>query len=176
MPLKALYYILAAGVLMCVGCYSCASMICQHRAEYDGRVIFVGQAKHLFGSLYTRVYLWRDATDTSPLPDVTVHLGDRKFTLDQFTVAEVVSLGRSPVQGSFMDKEHTLLQYRFTGDRLTWLSLENHSPARSGSPEGALSRVALSMGNGPPFVLPVTRKQLIQYAGKPKRTYLYFAQ
>lgn len=163
-------------LLVASGLYSCANLICQHRADYKGGVTFAGESQRVFGSVYTRVAMWRDAADTTPLPDITVHLGEEKFRLDEFTPEVVQKLGSSPTTGTFADSENNLFQYRFTDGRLTWFCLDRLRRSSTSATSGNTSSVALSFGDGKPFVMPMKHKDLVRHAGKPERTYLHFAQ
>ena len=163
-------------VVPSAGVYSCANLICQHRADYAGSITFIGRSQNVFGSVYTRVHMWRDPADTTPLPDVTVHVDGAKYRLDSFTTELVQGLGAGPEQGNLVDDNENVFRYRLTNGKLSYFCFENASRPGKPASKGNVSSVALAFGERQPFTMPITHRHLLHSAGKPDRTYLNFAQ
>ena len=164
------------AVVLCGGVYTCASKVSEHRADYPGRVTFVGRPRNIFGSTYTRAFMWRRATDTRPLPDVTVHVDGRAYKLSNLTPELMKELGGYAPEGRLTDAEYNTFVYRFEGGRLTGFSWESGGWADEPPPNQNAETLALSIGEGQPFVLPITHRELVRRAGRPKSTYLTSGQ
>ena len=122
------------------------------------------------------MYLWRSPDDTSPLPDVAVHIDARTYRLAELTPEIIQSLNGVLMEGSLVDAQHNRLGYRFLDGRLTWFSFS--APEQSGdpSPNRNADAMAMSIGQGQRFVLPLSSRELVSVAGDPTRAYLSFAQ
>ncbi len=143
--------------------------ILQYRATYPGPVTFVGHADGAFGTEYYRVFMWRAPDDTSPLPPVKVFIQGTAYALSDLNDDLMQSLGGTAHKGGLKDAADVYFQYRFENGRLTWFSLDPRHPALPPSPDqGQTDRFYLQFGDGPPFLLPVSQAQLIQYAGRPQ--------
>jgi hypothetical protein len=165
-PLIGLVVIAALGVLAWIAFRSVA----QFRATYPGPVTFIGHADGAFGTEYYRAYMWRTPTDQSPLPDTAVYLKGTRYALSELTDELLQSLGGTAHEGGLKDAADFYFQYRFENGRLTYFALYPSHAALPPAPETPESdRFYIQIGDGPPFVLPVSQSQLVGYAGKPMR-------
>lgn len=165
-PLIGLVVIAALGLLGWLAFRS----IAQFHAVYPGPVTFVGHADGVFGAEYYRVFMWRDAADQSPLPDAAVYLKGTRYALPDLTDELMQSLGGTAHEGGLKDAADFYFQYRFENGRLTYFALyPSHVtlPPAPVTPDS--DRFYIQIGDGPPFVLPVSQSQLVGYAGKPMR-------
>lgn len=169
----AAFVLVAAGLL-----YAAAHTVCQHRVDYAGGLVFVGRPAHVFGSEYYRLFMWRADHDQSPLPDARLHVDEASYAFAELTPEKFSDLTGLGVQseGALVDGSGALVQYRFENGRLTWFSFDSFSQRRGAAMPDAERRLALSIGSGPVFTLPIRESTLIQAAGKPLRSYLHFAQ
>jgi hypothetical protein len=145
--------------------------IAQFRATYAGSVTFIGHADGVFGTQYYRVFMWRDAADQSPLPNVAVYLKGTRYVLADLSDELMQSLGGTAHEGGLKDAADFFFQYRFENGRLTYFSLYPSHTTLPPAPESPESdRFYIQIGDGPPFVLPVSQSQLVRYAGEPLHT------
>jgi len=165
-------------VLLVVSGWFCSRQVLQHRAIYPGGLTFVGAAQGPLGSVYHRAFLWRAPGSTDPLPGVSVHIDGVPTAFDGLTPAQFEAFGGTIPEGGIYDDGGTLLQYRFTDGRLTWLSLQANSgkAAQGGGGHAPGDLFALSVAGKAPITLPVSRKALVQALGRPARSPLVFAQ
>ena len=166
---------LVIAALLWTGVYSCARKISEHRADYPGRLTFIGRPSGYFGSVYTRVYMWRSPADTTALPDVRLHLDNRIYSLSSLTPELAVGLGGSLPKGRLCDAQRNKMAYRFEEGRLTWFSFEAGGGTAQ-PPEKHAEALSMSIGGGRPFQLPITYWQLVRYAGRPTSTYITSGQ
>jgi len=150
--------------------------ILQARATYPGGLTFIGVAEGLFGTEYYRAFMWRDPADRSPLPDVTVYIEGIPYGLSELTDELMQSLGGTAHDGGLKDSADYYFQYRFENGRLTSLSLYPSHPSLPPPPQdGRTDRFYIQVGEGPPFLLPVSQPELIRYGGRPERISRYLA-
>ena len=167
---------LGVVVVLCLGGYTCAHKISEHRARYPGNVTFTGHPLKIFGSRYMRAFMRRGANDASPLPDVTVHVDGRPYKLSDLTEELVKELGSSAPNGRFRDPDYNSFSYRFEERRLTGFSVSSGGWSDTPAPDANVESVALSIGDGPSFTLPITHRELVRHAGRPDSTYLTSGQ
>ncbi len=163
-PLIALAVLAALGVFAWIAFRG----IAQYRATYPGPVTFIGHADGAFGTQYYRVFMWRDAADQSPLPDVAVYLKGTRYPLADLSDDLMQSLGGTAHEGGLKDPADYYFQYRFENGRLTYFALypSQGTPPPNPSPSDP-NRFFMQVGDGPPFTLPVSAAQLERYAGEP---------
>ena len=161
--------------LLFVGVYTYAHKISEHRAQYPGRVTFIGHPRNIFGSRYMRVPWRQPLPQTRPLPDVTLHVDGRPYKLSELTPELMDELSGVRMRGRLVDAEGKRFSYRFEEGRLIWFSMGS-----MGSPKEPADRnaeaVSLSIGDGQPFTVPITNRELTRRAGRPKSTYLTSGQ
>ncbi|MBI2421251.1 MAG: hypothetical protein HYV27_00375 [Candidatus Hydrogenedentes bacterium] len=142
----------------------------QFHAVYPGGLTFIGGAQGLLGTEYHRLHFWRAPGDLSPLPNWTVHVKGTPYPLSDMNEALMKSLGGTTPEGGLKDGEDYYFQYRFEHGRLMFMSVYPSHPAQMPTPEkGKADRFYIQSDAGPPFLLPLTHKQLLQNAGPPLR-------
>ncbi|HUW62527.1 MAG TPA: hypothetical protein VMZ06_16090 [Candidatus Bathyarchaeia archaeon] len=161
-------------VLLCVGVYTCAHKTSEHRAEYPGRMTFAGRPRNIFGSTYTRAF-WRLASSKGTLPDVTLHVDGRPYKLFALTPEFMDELSGGRMKGRLVDAEGKRFSYRFEQGRLVWFSLGSMGEPQE-PPDRNAETVSLSIGDGLPFTVPITDRELTRRTGRPKSTYLTSGQ
>lgn len=159
-----------AAALLCVAAWIPLRGLLQYRAIYPGGLTFIGQAEGPFGIRYDRVYCWRAPDDTSPLPEATIHLRGSQHRLDELTLDLLRGLGGWGEVGAVRDADGVQLDYRFEHGRLTYFSLGTAAPPRQAMPDAGNGRFHLQVGEGTPFLLPLSHRHLKACAGAPERT------
>jgi hypothetical protein len=164
-PAIVVLVVIALGMLAWIPLRS----ILQFRATYPGPITFIGRADGALGTEYYRVYMWRDPSDSSPLPDVTVYLRGTPYALSALTDETVQSLGGTAGEGGLKDAADYYFQYRFENGNLTYFALyPSHAALIAAPDEWRDDRFYIQVGDGPPFLFPVSHGQLVQYAGAPQ--------
>ena len=168
--------IVAACLIAAVVLTALARHIVQHRARYQGEVIFVGHARGVLGTEYTRVYMWRDARNANPLPEVSIVIDGESRALASLSPEFVTERGGVLWSGGWYDCEGTIWRYRFENGRLTWFSVDSEHPTRSLDKANVDPGVfQISLDGGPLFSLPISHRDLVRLCGKPDETFTYFA-
>lgn len=172
-PLIVLVLVLVAVGVLAVLAWIPVRGILSFRADYPGEVFFFGHADGAFGTKYHTIYMWRDAADPSPLPDVAVYLKGTRYALSGLSDELMQSMGGTAHQGGFIDSANCDFQYWFEDGRLIYFALypSSYAPSsRASSPIVSVSMpdlIYIQIGDGPPFTLPVSEAQLKSYAGEP---------
>lgn len=157
-----------------IGVYLWTTSFFQYRASYPGGLVFVGHREN--GAIqYVRLFMWKAADYRDALPALTIHFEDKSYALSQFSPEIAASLGGTRDHGALWDSEGWLFQYRFENGKLTYISMmrgiAGERQANRPKPGGNVRATpfAISMDNGPRFMLPVYQGELIEKAGKPER-------
>jgi len=163
---------LGAVLALCLAAWIPLRGFLQFRAEYPGGLAFIGQADGLLGTEYVRLHLWRTPSETSPLPDFTVHIHGEPYRLAELSPETMRALGGMPNEGGLKDAADYSLQYRFEDGRLTYLSIYPAWRARgTPAPSAREGRFRIQAGDGPSFLLPISHRELLTLAGSPKRVW-----
>jgi hypothetical protein len=163
------------ALLLFAGVYTCAHQVLEHRAEYPGGVRFEGFARNTFGSRYMRATWRRPYPETTPLPDVSLHVNGRAYKLSELTKDLLGEFGGGRTSVRLIDARGIRFSYRFEDERLMSFALESLGRPK-GPEERDVEAVSLSIGDGQPFIVPITSGELRRRAGRPKRTYIKFVQ
>ena len=165
-----------AVVMVVAGGWVGVRRILQFRAYYPGDLTFIGDADGLFGARYIRLAMWKPPDYKDALPDLTLYVDGLPYPIADLTEETIASLGGTLPESGIYDTRGNVLKYRFEKGRLTWISLT--PPFRPTSKEPTASAGGnirpgvfhISVGNGPPFPLPVTLSELRAWAGRPEST------
>jgi hypothetical protein len=120
--------------------------------------------------------MWKAPDYQDALPDLSFHIEGRAHRLIEFTEDTVRALGGPLPTGGIYDEKGNILDYRFEDGRLTWVSLSpgfrSPDPDLVGKPGSNVrpGEFYISIGDGPPFTLPVTYRQLVAWGCAPKTT------
>jgi hypothetical protein len=161
--------------LLVAGVYTCAHKISEHRAVYPGQVTFIGHPLNIFGSRYTRATWRQPLPEVIPLPDVTLHVDGRAYKLSELTPELTDELSGVRVKGRLSDARGSRFSYAFEEGRLIRFSFKRLSGSEQAS-NNNVETVYLSIGDGEPFAMPITNRELRRRAGRPVRTYLTSGQ
>lgn len=157
-----------------IGVYYWATSFLQYRASYPGGLVFVGHRVD-GATQYVRLFMWKPADYRDTLPAMAIHFEDKSYALSEFSPETAASLGGTLDIGALWDSEGWLFQYRFENGRLTYISMMRgiagersaHRPKPGGNVRS--TPFAISLNNGPKFMLPVSQRELIEKAGNPDR-------